>query len=284
MPDNANQYSAAEIARHFDEDGLKEWNRLVGMPVGEISLHIHTHILQQYIQDGMRVLEIGAGAGRFTQVLAGLGARIVAADISPVQLELNQHHAEQFAFAEAVESWQLADICAMPQFSEASFDAVVAYGGPFSYVLDQRDAALAESVRVLRSGGLLLLSVMSMWGSARSGLAGVLGLPPAINQRITASGDLTAETFPGRKGNFMHMFRAAELRTWMEDAGLDVLAMSASGVLATGWDELLKATRQDAEHWQELLRMEVEASAEPASWNMGSHLIAVARRGTAGAF
>ena len=109
---------------------------------------------------------------------------------------------------------------------------------------------------------MLLLSVMSLWGTAHANLAGVLALPAAANQLITGTGDLTPATHPERKGSPMHMFRAHELRAWLEQAGLAVVAMSASGCLALGWNETLRQLRGNREQWQELLRMEVEACAE----------------------
>ena len=42
--------------------------------------------------------------------------------------------------------------------------------------------------------------------------------------------------------------------------------------------ELRQRTASGKARWQELLRIEVEASAEAASWNMGTHLIAVAQK------
>jgi 2-polyprenyl-3-methyl-5-hydroxy-6-metoxy-1,4-benzoquinol methylase len=176
-PDHHLLYDPEAVIRYFDEYGLREWNRLVETPVDEVSLFIHTHYLRKCILPGAYVLEIGAGAGRFTQVLAELGARVIVADISAVQLDLNKHHAEQFGFSGSVMGWQQVDICDMSCFEDEAFDSVVAYGGPLSYVLDQRDAALNECVRVLRPDGILLLSVMSLWGSARRYLAGVLATP-----------------------------------------------------------------------------------------------------------
>ncbi|MCJ7736086.1 MAG: hypothetical protein MUQ10_02070, partial [Anaerolineae bacterium] len=90
----SSDYRAEEIAKYFDEFGIREWNRLVATPVAEVSLHIHTHYLEEYVQPGSYVLEIGAGAGRFTQVLARLKAKVLVADISQVQIDLNMHHAE----------------------------------------------------------------------------------------------------------------------------------------------------------------------------------------------
>jgi hypothetical protein len=76
----------------------------------------------------------------------------------------------------------------------------------------------------------------------------------------------------------MHLFRAGEYREWLERAGVEILAMSASGCLSIGWTELLTSYRQDETRWQELLRIELEASAERESLNLGTHLISVARK------
>jgi len=282
-PDNVNSssgYSAEAIARHFDEFGLREWQRLVETPVDEVSLYIHTHYLREYVPEGTRVLEIGAGAGRFTYVLANIGVRVTVADISSEQLQLNRRHAQRYGFEHAVESWQQVDICDMSRFDTGSFDVVVAYGGPLSYVLDQRDVAFGECRRLLVPGGRLLLSVMSLWGSAHRALDGVLQVPVEVNKRITSSGDISLKTWPDRQNDFMHLFRAGELKEWLEQSGFELLALSASNCLSTGWNESLAAIRDDAVKWGELLRLELEACAQAGCLDMGTHLIGVARRST----
>lgn len=274
----AYSYQPEAITQYFDEFGVREWERLVRTPADEVSLHVHTHYLQKYIAPQQLVLEIGAGAGRFTQILAGLGAQIVVADISSVQLELNQSYSSEFGFNKAIRDWQQLDICDLSQFEANSFDAVVAYGGPFSYVLNKRNMALAECIRVLKPNGLLLLGVMSLWGTVHGFLEGVLAISPEINQKITITGDLTPETFPERRNNFMHLFRANELLEWLSNAGLTIMDKSASNCLSLTWNESLKALRDDPEKWNELLRMELEASADDGCLNLGTHIIAVARK------
>lgn len=147
-----------------------------------------------------------------------------------------------------------------------------------SYVLDQRDKALAECWRVLADDGLLLCSVMCLWGTAHRTLNNVLSLPLETNQAIISSGDLRSDTYPGRSRNFMHLFRSDELHRCLEGNGFQVLGLSAAGCLATRWDELLQEIRKDAEKWQELLDVELKASAEPGCLDMGTHLIGVARK------
>lgn len=276
--DRPSNYQPKKVIKHFDELGIREWERLVQTPVDEVSLYIHTHYLQQYISHGDRILEIGAGAGRFTQVLAKLGARILVADISLGQLKLNKLQSAKHGFERSIEDWQQVDICDLSHFETGSFDYTVVYGGPFSYVLDKRDVALRESLRVIKPHGILLLSVMSLWGSAHRHLGGTLSIPAAINQKITQSGDISAVTFPERKGSFMHLFRATELRNWLEQAGAEVIQLSASNCLSLMWDETLRQIKLDSDKWNELLRMEIEACADYGCLNMGTHIIAVARK------
>ena len=272
-------HNPAWTAQYFDEYGEDEWQRLLRSPLAEVKLHVHTHYLKQHLQPGARLLEVGAGPGRFTQVLAQLGARVTVADLSPVQVELNQRFSHTHGFAEAVDAWHVLDICDMSPFADAAFDGLVCYGGPLSYVFDGRHRALAECVRVVRPGGLIWLSVMSLFGSQHELLPEVLDSGTTANRRILATGDLTPENLPDVTHR-CHLFRAAELRGMLSDHGLEVLDMAASNSLATGWD--LTDTRRDPERWAELLHLELEATREAGCLDMGSHLIAVVRTPPAG--
>ncbi|MGD9146794.1 MAG: methyltransferase domain-containing protein [Anaerolineae bacterium] len=276
-PQRQYRYDSEHIAGFYDEYGMREWDRLTATPVDEINLHLHTHYLMQHIPAGAHVLEIGAGPGRFTQVLAHLGARIVVADISAEQLTLNKQQAEQLGFSHAIEDWRQVDICDLGGFAPCTFDRVVAYGGPLSYALDRRDAALAECIRVLKPRGTLLASVMSLWGTAHRVLDRVLEIPEAMGRKVVASGDLSPDTY-GARGHYLHMFRASEFRAWLIQAGLTIITLSASNCLCTGWGGLLHEIRADEGRWNRLLRMELEACAAAGSLDMGTHIIAVVKK------
>jgi len=104
-----------------------------------------------------RILEIAAGTGAVTRVLASTlpaSTTIVATDLNQPMLDL----AEARGTARSVH-WQVADAMALP-FESESFDAVVCQFGVM--FLPDKPAAYAEARRVLVPGGRLLFNV---WGA-----------------------------------------------------------------------------------------------------------------------
>jgi len=98
---------------------------------------------------GERVLDVGCGEGRFAAELARIGARPVGIDVAaePLRRARERHPELDLRQMPAEGAWPLKD---------ASFDAVWA-GEVIEHVADTA-GWLSELRRVLRSGGLLLLS------------------------------------------------------------------------------------------------------------------------------
>ena len=271
-------YDADWVRKHYDEYGMKEWHRWDESPVERVKYFVHLHHLKSNVRPTDRVLEIGAGAGRFTQQLAAIANQIVVADISPGQLALNRQNATERGFASSIEAWTECDMCDLESvFDAEAFDVVVCYGVPLSYVFERQHDAITQLRRVTKPGGTLLFGVMSLWGSVNQYLSGVLDVDADANRQIIQTGNLTPETIgPGR--HYTHMYRAVELQAVMEANDLEVLTMSASDCLSTNWIELLSELAEDSPKWQQLIEMEIEASQEPGCLDMGTHMIAVCRK------
>jgi 2-polyprenyl-3-methyl-5-hydroxy-6-metoxy-1,4-benzoquinol methylase len=271
-------YDPPAVEAFFDEFGQGEWERFDRFALGAVHEHIHNHYLERFVTAGSRVLDIGAGPGRFTQTLHRLGCRIVVADISEVQLELNRRYGAEKGFGMSVEAYHKLDICDLSGLPTASFDVVVVYGGPLSYVFERRDDAMASCRRVLRPGGLLLASVMSLWGTLHRHLAALRDLPLAGLVDIVATGDLTPENDPTSRHK-CHMFSSSELVTLLERHGFVIEALSTSNALSTNREPLLLELRQQPDRWHALLELERRATAQPGYVDGGTHLIAAARAG-----
>ena len=269
-----NLYDPNFVARYFDELGEREWTRLVNTPADEIKLYIHSHYLENYIQKGDLVLDIGAGPGRFTQLLVSLGATAIVADISHQQIELNKRYATELNFAHGVKDWLQLDICDLSTFADQMFDAVVCYGNPIGYVFEKKDQALAEVLRVLKPRGKAFLSVASLWGSLHELLPAVLNVDPEKNADIIRTGDLYFDASEGLRHR-CHLFRGIEFRDFLDGHRVSILDLSASNCVSTVWGEKLMNVRADSARWNELLRMELEACRQPGCLDMGTHMLAV---------
>lgn len=103
---------------------------------------------------GRDVLEFGCGAAQCARWLVGAGARVVAVDLSEVQL---RHSRELDARCGTRVAVAVADACALP-FADDSFDVVCSAYGALPFVADA-GALLREVVRVLRPGGRVGFSV-----------------------------------------------------------------------------------------------------------------------------
>jgi len=269
-------YEPRAVEAYFDEYGESEWDRFDRFALGAVHEHIHNHFLERFVRQGSRVLDIGAGPGRFTQTLHRLGCRIVVADISDVQLELNRRYGAEKGFSTSIEAYHKLDICDLSSLPAASFDVVVAYGGPLSYVFERREEATASCRRVLRPGGILVASVMSLWGTLHRHLAALRDLPLASMLDIVATGDLTPDNDPTSRHK-CHMFYSSELVQLIERHGFSVEALAASNALSTNLEPLLHELRQQPDRWRALLDLECEASAQPGYVDGGTHLLVAGR-------
>src|SRR5437899_422185 len=123
-------YDPEIVVGAYERYGDQEWHRHEETPASRASFHIHRTFLERFIRPGDRVLEAGAGAGRFTVELARIGARVTVIDLSEGQLRLNEAHVEELGLGEAIERRERLDILDLGAFGAEEFDAVACFGGP----------------------------------------------------------------------------------------------------------------------------------------------------------
>jgi 2-polyprenyl-3-methyl-5-hydroxy-6-metoxy-1,4-benzoquinol methylase len=260
------KYDAQLAATFFDEYGEREWTRFEDGRTPGTSSATHTHYLRRFVSPGNRVLDIGCGPGRFTIELARIGARVVAADISPGQLELHARYVAEAGLESSVEARVVCDITDLSQFTDGEFDAVVCYGGALSYVLDDAPRAIANLARITQPGGHILVSVMSLVGSSLHALSGVLSVagehgPDAV-RGVVETGHLPTE-FGGHLP--MKMYRWSELSELLGAHG-EITAATATGLFTNA-----------PEHQELLESLELDLGAEPGAIDAGHHILAVVR-------
>jgi len=263
-----------KMRSYYDEYGHTEWERLEKDINGRVSLEVHRQFLTRFISDGDRVLEIGAGPGRFTMELIEMGARVAVTDFSPVQLDLNR---ARLGSSTSVESWEILDVCDTSRYTDGEFDAVVAFGGPLSYAFENIDEAMTGLFRVVRPEGVVVASVMSLLGTWRHLLEDVITVAETFgddaNDAILRTGDL--RHIGG--AHVCQMFRASDVMNFVQRCGGEVLAMSASNWASLDKPEALTSLESNPDRWRRFLEQEGAACAEPGAVDGGTHLLFAAR-------
>jgi ubiquinone/menaquinone biosynthesis C-methylase UbiE len=266
------EWDPERAASFFDDYGEQEWTRFEEGRTPGPSLAVHLEHLRRFVHPGDRVLDVGAGPGRFTIELARIGAEVSVADLSPGQLELNREHLAAEGLEQRVVERELADVLDLSRWEDASFDVTVCFGGPLSYVLDQAEQGVAELVRVTRPGGHVLVSVMSVVGTIVHFLPVLLDLVRRDgvdkNDAIVRTGVLPDEPDYGHLA--MKMYRWSELEALLAGHGT-VVAASAAGLLPT-------VAAEEPELREFLVRTELELAGEPGARSSGQHILAVLRK------
>lgn len=279
----APQYSPHAVEAYFDEFGAREWDRLERRPMDRVSLEIHRRLLARLVKRGDRVLEVGAGPGRFTIQLAELGARVTVVDVSSRQLDLNRERVGAAGREAAVVAREPADVVDLSRFDDSAFDVVTAFGGPLSYVFDRAGDGLEQMLRKVRRGGFVAFSVMSRWGALRMALAGVLDFErqgqAELNRHVIETGDLTGRNarVPGmRLPHECHLFTWSEVQALLRGRPCEVVESTACNYLSVNLGDLLAGL--DDALWQRVLDWEETVCRSPALLDAGTHTLVAVRR------
>lgn len=145
----------------YNQYGDREWTRLEKDGHGELLYRVHADILSRHIKSSDKVLEIGAGSGRYTKDLVHLCDSLSVADISKHQIKFNKAKMKELSLYDKIESFHVLDILDMAIFPDSTFDCIVCIGGVINYLLDRESEGVAEMLRVLKPGGVIVVGAMS---------------------------------------------------------------------------------------------------------------------------
>jgi len=108
-------------------------------------------------RDPGEVIEFGCGTGYFTKVIARNAKSVIATDLSDEMLEIAEKELEEFYNVTV----QKAD-CRVTSFTSGKFDTV--FIAHLIHVIKNPSKTLKESFRILKSGGLLIITSYTGYG------------------------------------------------------------------------------------------------------------------------
>jgi ubiquinone/menaquinone biosynthesis C-methylase UbiE len=147
----SNLSAVAFFDRHADYYDRSQYQTRRRTLISSRHDHIVRILSEIAVSDTASVLEAGCGPGNLLPQLASRFGRVCAMDASSRMLDIARTHAADFRNI----TYQVGNIEALP-FGDNSFDLVCS-AGVIEY-LPEIERALQEMQRVLRPGGLLILS------------------------------------------------------------------------------------------------------------------------------
>lgn len=136
-----------EYYSNYDEEG-----RLLSR-VGSVEFLTTVRYIEKYLQKGMHILEIGAATGRYSHYLARKGYCVDAVELIPHNIEIFKQNTQP---DEDIRIFQ-GNAMDLNMLENEQYDMVLLLGPMYHlYTLQNQRLAMAEALRVLKKGGILM--------------------------------------------------------------------------------------------------------------------------------
>ncbi len=119
---------------------------------GSVEFLTTVRYVEKYLGRGMRILEIGAGTGRYSHYFARLGYKVDAVELMERNIDVFKKNTSE---TENVTIRQ-GDATSLDFIASESYDITLLLGPMYHlYTDEERHAAMSEAIRVTKRGGLV---------------------------------------------------------------------------------------------------------------------------------
>jgi len=141
-------------------DAIDEDSRLNKSRHGQLEYATTMEYIHRYARPGAKVLEIGAGTGRYSIALAKEGYKVTAVELVESNLEILRKNSRD---VKDIVSYQ-GDALNLSRFEDNQFDVTLLFG-PMYHLYGKEDVhkAIEEAIRVTKKDGILLVAFLSVY-------------------------------------------------------------------------------------------------------------------------
>lgn len=139
-------------------NGIDEDGRLIKDKRHSIEFIVTKNYIDKYLKSGDKVLEIGAGTGRYSLEYAKKGYDVTAIEYVNHNLDILKSKITSDMKIEALQG----DAVDMSRYEDNTFDVTLSFG-PLYHLFNDDDInkAIKEAIRVTKKGGIIMLAYIS---------------------------------------------------------------------------------------------------------------------------
>lgn len=146
------------VSSFYDE--IDEDSRLNKSRQGQMEYAVTMNYIHRYAKPGARILEIGAGTGRYSIALAKEGYQVTAVELVESNLEVLRKNSSGIS---GIDSYQ-GDALNLASFEDNQYDVTLVLG-PLYHLYDKEEVkkAIQEAIRVTKRGGIIMCAFLSVY-------------------------------------------------------------------------------------------------------------------------
>lgn len=145
----ATENSVVDFYNNYDEEGRLMRN-------SRLPEYLNTmKYIEKYLSPNAKIIEIGAGTGRYSFALAEKGYDVTAVELVPHNIEIMRKKVKPHHNIKIYEG----NACDMSAFESETFDIVLLLGPMYHLFTDEdKHCALSEAIRIAKTGGVIYAS------------------------------------------------------------------------------------------------------------------------------
>lgn len=257
-----------------------EWGRLDREP---LEFHVNWHYIHKHLPKKGKILDNGAGPGKYAMKLAQQGYAVTLTDLVPRLVEIAQDKANELGVSKQFEGFHVADARDLSVFHDEQFDASLVLGPMYHLQEEQdRNKAMQELYRVTNKEGIVFVAFMPRIKHVLSSLLSPGNWRPNDNMESIQQFLHTGEFNHSDEGRFTgaYYFNVNDIKPFMESHGfktLDLIGSSNIGSLLSKEQWAYWQNRGEDEVNQ-LLNLLIETATDPTVLGISSHLLYIGKK------
>jgi len=248
--------------------GGDEDTRLNRSRQGQLEFITTMEMIHRHAPAGAKVLEIGAGTGRYSIALAKEGYHVNAIELVDYHLEVLRRNAGDLPGLCA----QQGDALDLSRFADNTFDVTLSFG-PMYHLYEPADVhrALDEALRVTKPGGVVLVAFLSVYAIMSNCYLNE-GFLDGLRENFT--GDFTVRHY---QEQMFTGYDIAEFEQLFAGKAVEHLTTAAAdGILELAQDRPDFSLTDEA--FDQLVKLHLATCEKREMLGMSSHLLYVGRK------